>query len=511
MYSLGRHLFRSDDGGHIWTNLTAWRSQSVVGPGQHSVALSPVNSEELAIANDYGVWRSMDGGLSWTGANQFLPNLAVRKILSTPGNATGTRILVDGMGALELAPGASIWQPAPGAAPNNAVLTQQYSAAAHADISAFAVVGDTVYAGSEDGRLLVSVDGGRTFPDARTVGGGGRVERIFVDPARPDLALAALSGSGSHVLRTMNRGVFWDAMDGNLPASPAHAVTADRAAGAVYVATDKGVFYAHADLETANTAPVTWTNLTESLPAASATDVQLDPAGVQLYVALDGYGVFAAAAPHRLRNLRIINAGDYSTRAAAPGSLLSVIGGRVSAVRGGNLAYPILAASDTESQIQVPFDAVGPNVPLELETAVGRIRRDLPVQPVSPTILVSRDGAAMLYDADSGLPVDSSRAARASGRLQVWATGLGKVRPDWPTGMQAPLDNPPAVVANIRAYLDRMPLQVTKATLLPGFVGFYLIEVQLPALTNIGTAELYISADGQESNRVQLVMGGASY
>jgi uncharacterized protein (TIGR03437 family) len=117
----------------------------------------------------------------------------------------------------------------------------------------------------------------------------------------------------------------------------------------------------------------------------------------------------------------------------------------------------------------------------------------------------------MLYDADSGLPIDARRVARASGRLQIWATGLGKVRPDWPTGMQAPLENPPAVVANIRAYLDRTPLQVMKATLLPGFVGFYLIEVQLPAVTNIGTAELFISADGQESNRVQLVMGGTNY
>jgi uncharacterized protein (TIGR03437 family) len=230
-----------------------------------------------------------------------------------------------------------------------------------------------------------------------------------------------------------------------------------------------------------------------------------------LYIALEGYGVYAAAAPHRLTNLRILNAGDYSTRAAAPGSLLSVIGSRVSAVRGGNLSYPVLAASETESQIQVPFEATGPRVPLELETAAGRIRRDLAVQPVSPTILVSRDGAPMLYDADTGLPFDAAHIAHANGRLQIWATGMGRVRPEWPAGMQAPLNNPPAVVANVRAYLDRAPLQVTRATLLPGFVGFYLIEVQLPPLTNTGTAELYISADGQESNRVQLVIGSSNY
>ena len=52
-----------------------------------------------------------------------------------------------------------------------------------------------------------------------------------------------------------------------MPDSPARGITADRAAGAVYVATDKGVFYAQADLDNASTNPVTWTNLTAPLPA----------------------------------------------------------------------------------------------------------------------------------------------------------------------------------------------------------------------------------------------------
>src|SRR5262249_47716215 len=155
-------------------------------------------------------------------------------------------------------------------------------------------------------------------------------------------------------------------------------------------------------------------------------------AGVQLYMALDGYGLYAAAAPHRVRNLRIVNGGDYSTRPAAPGSLLSVIGGLVSSATGNGLNYPVLAGSDTESQLQVPFEAVGPNVSLALRTPPGTITRDLPVVPVSPAILVSRDGVPMLWDADSGMPLDVRNAARSNGRMQIWATGLGKVRPDWP-------------------------------------------------------------------------------
>jgi uncharacterized protein (TIGR03437 family) len=80
------------------------------------------------------------------------------------------------------------------------------------------------------------------------------------------------------------------------------------------------------------------------------------------------------------------------------------------------------------------------------------------------------------------------------------------VQPAWPTGMAAPLENPPVVAAAVKAYLDRAPVQVTRATLAPGYVGFYLIELQVPDIVNAGSAELYLSADGQESNRVQVVL-----
>ena len=47
---------------------------------------------------------------------------------------------------------------------------------------------------------------------------------------------------------------------------------------------------------------------------------------------------------------------------------------------------------------------------------------------------------------------------------------------------------------------------VSFSGLAPGYVGLYLVELQLPALVNAGPAELYITADGQESNRVRLYL-----
>jgi len=511
IYALGAQLYRSDDGGRSWANLTAFHNQSIIGSNQRGIAVSPADADQLAVANDFGVWRSMDGGLSWSGLNLHLPNLPSSRILSTPGGMHGARILVKDLGVMELPSGADAWQPtsdvqaqAENTAEDNAL--RRASQKLGAGITALAVSGQTVYAGAADGRIWVSADAGTSWTPSPRLGANGPVERIFADPGEPRVALAAIGGSGVHVLRTTNSGGFWDDLTSNLPDSPAHGVTADRSAGAVYVATDKGVFFATADLENASPAVVTWNPISGGLPSAAATDVKLDANGYQLYAALDGYGVYATAAPHRLRTLRLVNAADFSTRAAAPGSLISVVGGRVNAANAGALSFPVLAASDTESQIQVPFEAGASNFSLALETRAGHFTLGLPVQAVSPAIFVNRDGSPMVLDGDSGLMLDGRNTAHSGSRLQILATGLGKVTPDWPTGMAAPLENPPMVAATIKAYLDRVPVQVTRAALAPGYIGFYLIEVELPALVNAGPAEFYITADGQESNRVQVAL-----
>lgn len=513
IFALGRNLSRSNDGGRSWANLTGYRSQSVIGSRQHSVAVTSLHPDEIVIANDHGIWRSMDGGASWTGLNLALPNLPVRRILGTPSGSAGVRIAADGIGELELRPGGEIWEPVPGS-PEEAAQMERYSRMANATITSVNSAGDTVLAGSNDGRIWYSWDGGKSLTSANMPAqdlsqNGARVERIWIDPTQPFVALAALSGTGPHVLLTSNRGYTWSALDSpTLPNVPAYSVVGDRATGSVYAATDQGVFYGHADLEFSTDLHVAWQRITpDPMPAARATDVRLDATGTQLYIALDGYGVYRAPAPHQSDGLRIVNAADSSNRAAAPGSVLSIIGLPVSNVRGADLDYPILAVLGNSSQIQVPFEAVGPNVRLTLQTAGGaQQQRGISVLPVSPAILTGSDGVPVLADADNGLAIDGRNPAHSNSRIQIMATGLGKVRPDWPTGRPAPDVNPPQVVANVKATLDGKPIEVTRATLAPQYVGFYVVEVKLPATLNAGTSVLSISADGQESNRVQIVI-----
>jgi uncharacterized protein (TIGR03437 family) len=510
VFALATHLYRSDNGGGSWTNLTAFGDASVIGSGLHDLAISPRDPDLLIVANDFGVWRSADGGLSWSGLNQYLPNLPVRRILATPLGLAGTRIAVDGFRLLELPPGGdNEWRPV--ADPqlstqleSDAARRQAVSSALGAQITALAGSGDILYAGASDGRIWISSDRGQTWSGPRP-GSGGAVESFYVDAQESRIALAVLGGKGAHVLRTINTGVTWDDISSNLPDTAVHAVAVDRSAGAAYVAGDGGVFFATVDFDRASPAS-NWTLISGSLPAAPAVDVKLDPGGNQLYVALDGYGVFATAAPHRARQLRLVNAADFSARAAAPGSLVSVIGGKITHAQAGELNFPVLDASDAESQIQVPFEAIASSessISLALDSAGRKFTFGVPLQDVSPAIFIDRTGAPMLLDAESGLMFDARNSARSGSRIQILATGLGKVRPDWPTGMAAPLQQPPVVRATVTAYLDRSPVEVLSATLAP-YVGMYLVEIRLPAIVNAGPAELYITADGKESNRVRI-------
>lgn len=504
MYAFGQNVLRSDDGGESWLNVTAFRRSSIIGGGMNDLAISPLDPDDVVVANRVGVWRSLDGGVTWSGLNDSLPILPARRLTGVPQGSRGVRLEAQGIGAIEWAPGEKLaWRlvPDPSLVAEEAVRSAA-AAALSAEITAAAIAGDVIYAGASDGRIWTSRDKGRTW-ELPSSGERGEVAGFWVDANDPQTALAALGGAkGARVLRTVNGGLFWDDLTSDLPDGPAYGVAADRASGAVYLATARGVFSTRADLNAAAPAGG-WTALA-GLPETAARDVRLDADGNQLYVALEGYGVYAALAPHRIGGFRLVNAADFSQRAAAPGSLLSVLGGPVRSVRAGDLSFPVLAATASETQIQVPFTARAGSLAVALDADGRNLRVSLPVENVSPAIFVDRDGAPLALDGDSGVLLDAMNPARSNGRIQVLATGLGRVRPDWPAGTPGPVDKPPQVIAPVEAWLDRTPVEVTRAVLAPGYVGLYLVEIQLPAIVNEGPAELYLSSETRESNRVRI-------
>jgi uncharacterized protein (TIGR03437 family) len=512
VYAFAKFVYSSENGGASWDNLTAFRNTSILGSGLRDLAVSPANEQEATVASASGVFRTVDGGKSWSGLNQGLPNLPASQLLRLPTGDHGASLALLDTSVIEWEPGQKhAWVPADNSGFLTELTLRQALSTNGVTVTALARSGEMIYLGTADAQIKVSTDGGKTFPYIYAVPEGGAVGRFWVDPEDPRIAVAVLSARPAnasvtspavHILRTINGGGVWDDMTGNLPDASVRGVTADRSSGAVYVASSQGVFYAAVNLETLGGA-VSWTALA-GLPEAPAADVKLDDGGNRLFAAIDGFGVYSALAPHRLNDPRVVSTADFVARAAAPGSLVSVAGARVTSGQTGDLQVAVLASTDTETQIQIPFEARGTSLSLAVSSGDRNITLpSVPLETAAPAIFVAPDGSPNVYDADTGVMLDAMTPAHSRGHIQILSTGLGRVTPDWPTGRAAPVDNPPKVAATVLAWLDRQPVEVTKAVLAP-YIGYYLIEIEVPKIVNYGPAELYLQVGTQTSNRVRV-------
>jgi uncharacterized protein (TIGR03437 family) len=505
MYAFGEFVYQSQNGGASWDNLTAYRAQSIVGAGVRDLAISPRDPEEVTVATSAGVFRSLDGGKSWSGLNQGLPNLPALRIWDLPAGDRGAEIELPGANVVE-------WQPGERQAWRPAVNTDMISDAQQRQalgVTAIAANRNIVYTGTSDGGVLVYGSGA---PLQNSIANGGKVERFWVDPADSQIALAVLGARpenappgvpAPHVFHTVDGGRTWDDLTWNLADVAVHGVAASPSGRAIYVATDAGVYFMRTDVSVLSF-PTQWQPV-PGLPLAPATDVRLDSGDNQLWAAVQGFGVYSTLAPHRLGDPKVVSAANLVAAAAAPGSLMSVLGAKVTSAQAGDLAVPVLASTDTGSQIQIPFEASGSTLSLSFAPASGsRVTAPLELAAASPGILVGPDGTPVLIDATTGTLLDASNPAHSRARIQILTTGLGRVNPDWPAGKAAPAEDPPQVAATVAAYLGGNPVPVTRSVLAPGYTGLYLVEIELPSLVNSGPAELYVEAGGHTSNPVRV-------
>ena len=77
--SAGR-VYRSDDGGSTWTDVTAGLPNLPV----NSVEVDPWNANRAWVALDLGVWQTLDAGTTWTEYGVGLPNALIENLLLHP-------------------------------------------------------------------------------------------------------------------------------------------------------------------------------------------------------------------------------------------------------------------------------------------------------------------------------------------------------------------------------------------------------------------------------------------
>ena len=539
-YALGEHLYRSDDGGAEWTNLTAIAGGSLIGRWQSVLAISPTDADVIIVGNSMGLWKSHDAGETWSSLNSRLPNFPLARFLvTTP--ATAPSLAAQRLGRLELIrtgegrtwrtrPGAQfgansipepertdpsltasllpagyavshrVWRDGKPISPSLTGCSSDAGCDGHA-ISAFAL-GDKLWAGTSNGHIWVSPDGGASW------------ERAWSDPWRSAITslwagtgprAAALAVAGSRVLRSTNGGTSWFDITSDLPTSNWSAVQGHPEASAAYVGGPLGIYFAAINLDQPGPAG-SWSAITGDLPGSSVDDLALEPSRGRLYAAIPGFGVYWARAPQVDQALRALSSADLAGRPAAPGGLLTIIGAEALSARADGRPAPILDATHGRTQLQVPFAVEGDSLRLQLDARDERHVLDVPLARVSPAVFVV-DGEPLVLDAATGAMIGWSRPARAGGNVLVMMAGLGAVDPPWPAGMPSPQSAPPRPVAEVRASLGGVPTAVASMQLAPGYIGTYLVELAIPATVAPGEARLVIEADGRPSNAVDVVIG----
>jgi uncharacterized protein (TIGR03437 family) len=450
VFATGQWLWRSEDGGRNWTNLIARGQTQLIGEQILGLALSAQDPDRLAVITREGLWASQDGGDSWFSLNVGLPNLRLTRLLAAP--QAGRGLLAE-------------W---------------------------------------ENGALVEWLPGAKAAWVERSRFVERRESLAWRDFSRAESMLAVRQTDRARLYRSVDGGLRWDDLTSDLPAQEILGLAADRPTGAIYLATERGVYYTVNNLESAG-APTSWVRLGGNLPREAALDVMLNDGGNFLYVSLAGEGVFLTHAPHRRKQPALISAADLNTRTAAPGSLVSVLGLKVNEAQLGGRPLPVLSSSLDESQFQIPYDAATASLGLDLSGEGRQVRLDLDLAATSPAIFTDREGAPLLVHAETGELLDPSQPLRSGDRIQILLTGLGRVEPAWPAGLAAPVNNPPRVTAPVSVWLNGQTLAVTRAELAPGYVGFYVVETQMPPVLDDGSAELRVEAGGRSSQPIRLL------
>jgi len=372
VYVLGLELFKSDDGGQTWQNITS----PVVHIDQQALFLHPLNPNLMLLGNDGGLCITHNGGNTW----QALPSpptvqfytchVSLQKpnrlyggsqdngiLLTKSGLPYDWEVLIEGDGfGIQTDPanpnrfyaayqygnllrtsddGQQFYGATYGISNNDRTnwnapflidpkqshilyygTNRVYKSTDHAaqwtpispNLTKTAVQANVVYgtlttlavapantnylyAGTDDGNLWHTPDGGKTWNDITRGLPAQWVSRIAVNPIREKSVYVAFSGYRQNSLQpylyySANAGKTWKNITANLPEAPVNAVLvypADTAT--LFAATDVGVFVS---LNGGNK----WFMVGSNLPLVPVNDLCLHTAKQQLIAATYGRGMF---------------------------------------------------------------------------------------------------------------------------------------------------------------------------------------------------------------------------
>jgi Calx-beta domain len=240
--SFGTSFFRrSDNGGTTWATKTLSISTDVNVQNFYApFVVSPVNGDRVLYGTNR-VWETTTAGDSWTPISTVLVN---------------TNTFVDAIGL------------------------------AASDVN-------TVYAAfggefASSSKIFVTTNHGSSWTEHDLPSGNGRVADLQVDPTNAQIAYAVVSNfGGGHVFRTINGGVSWTNISGNLPALPTWTLQLLSGTNTLYVGTDDGVYVS-------NDLGGSWSRFGIGFPRAQVVQLELNTTLNLLAAGTHGRGMWTS-------------------------------------------------------------------------------------------------------------------------------------------------------------------------------------------------------------------------
>ena len=247
--------------------------------------------------------------------------------------------------------------------------------------------------------------------------------------------------------------------------------------------------------------------------------------------AKDAGTIFRLTIPHTAPSVAangVLNAASF-TAPVAPGSIVSLFGtftipmpasassyppptalSGLSVQFGSAPLAPLFFASQSQVNAQIPWELAGQSQPALTVSQYGQssASQSVPLAPYAPAIFVmdqaTRQGA--ILDANYNL-VGPSNPTTAGAYVQLYCTGLGPVTNQPATGAPALADPLSWTTAATTATIGGVTAPVQFSGLVPGSIGLYQVNVQLPAGVAPGSAvPVAISVGEIASNTVTMVV-----
>lgn len=252
-----------------WSHVGPYDGNAINGIGRvNCIAFHPDNYNVIFVgAPAGGIWRSNDGGTSWTTNTDLLPNLGVSSIAIDPHNpdtmyiATGDRDAADtySIGVMKSVDGGQTWQ----------TTGLSYGVSQARRIGGLYINPkntQVIVAATRPGGIMRSTDGGATWSSVQ----GGNWQMLTHVPTATDTLFAGSSTGGS-IIRSTDAGATWTTLTTGLPTSGARrvevATTADdpNYVYALFAANNNGLYGVYRSTDGGTTWTQTFSGTTQNL------------------------------------------------------------------------------------------------------------------------------------------------------------------------------------------------------------------------------------------------------